>query len=191
MMVMNGQGISQWWSQLVKESQNVSSLKDFVAQSRALVKGTTSLDLDRDILGWIDGEFALGIIPVTSGSLGDLGLGGVLLLETTDRLTATNTLNNLKTQIPPFFQLKETDNQGVSLTEWKTIQGQTALSYGWPNNNLVLLSFGASLNPLLTTQPQNTLTQSPDFQRPDHYPKKTVVISILILLRLRLPLKKQ
>lgn len=165
LIFVNGQGIGQWWSQLVNQSQNLPSVKSFVDESREFVKNTTNLDLDRDILNWMNGEFALGIIPTDSGVFGSLGMSSILMFETSDRFTASNTLDNLKNRIPPFIQPQQSAIKGISVNEWKTIQGQTAFSYGWSNNNLLLLSLGSSLTNVISIQPQNSLAQSPDFQR--------------------------
>ena len=165
LMFVNGQGISQWWSLLVQQSQKSSSLKSFLDENRLIVKNMTNLDLDRDILNWMDGEFALGIITADSGTFGDLGIGGILALETSDRTTANNTLDTLKTQIPPFLQFQQTDIQGINISEWKTFQNQSILSYGWRNNNVLLVSFGSTLNKMIETQPNNSLAQSPNFQK--------------------------
>ena len=164
LIFVNGQGISQWWSLFVQQSQKSSSLQSWLDENRAMVKNMTNLDLDRDIFGWMDGEFALGIITADSGTLGDLGIGGILALETSDRITANSTLDTLKTQIPPFLQFQQIDIQGINISEWKTFQNQSILSYGWRNNNLLLVSFGSTLNKMIEIQPNNSLAQSPNFQ---------------------------
>lgn len=163
LMFVNGQGISQWWSLLVQQSQKSSSLKSWLDENRTMVKNMTTLDLDRDILGWMDGEFALGIITADAGTVGDLGIGGILALETSDRITANNTLERLKTQIPAFVQFQQIDIQGISVSQGQTFQNQTAVSYGWRNDNLLLLSFGSPLTKMIETKPNNSLVQSPDF----------------------------
>ena len=163
LMFVNGQGISQWWSLLVQQAQKSSSLKSWLDENRAMVKNMTNLDLDRDILGWMDGEFALGIITADSGTVGDLGIGGILALETSDRTTANRTLDTLKTKIPAFVQFQQIDIQGISVSQGQTFQNQTAFSYGWRNDNLLLLSFGSPLNKMIETQSNNSLAQSPDF----------------------------
>jgi hypothetical protein len=111
----------------------------------------------------MDGEFALGIITADSGTLGDLGIGGILALETSDRTTANNTLERLKTQIPAFVQFQQIDIQGINVSQAQTFQNQTAFSYGWRNDNLLLLSVGSPLTKMIETQPNNSLAQSPDF----------------------------
>jgi hypothetical protein len=163
LIFVNGQGISQWWSLLVQQSQQSSSLKSWLDENRVMVKNMTNLDLHRDILGWMDGEFALGIITADSGTLGDLGIGGIVALETSDRTTANRTLDNLKTQIPAFVQFQQIDIQGISVSQAQTFQNQTAFSYGWRNDNLLLLSVGSPLTKVIETQPNNSLAQSPDF----------------------------
>jgi len=163
LIFVNGQGISQWWSLFVQQSQKSSSLKSWLDENRAMVKNMTNLDLDRDIFGWMDGEFALGIITADSGTLGDLGIGGILALETSDRTTANNTLERLKTQIPAFVQFQQIDIQGINVSQAQTFQNQTAFSYGWRNDNLLLLSVGSPLTKMIETQPNNSLAQSPDF----------------------------
>lgn len=87
------QGIDQIWSYLTTSPPH-SPLENLAGQVRQALK-TINLDADQDVFGWMDGELALGAVASEEGVLAPLGLGGVLVLETSDRTQAEDTLDKL------------------------------------------------------------------------------------------------
>ncbi len=162
---VNGQGISQSWNRLVTKSKNDPESKSFVNFVRETSNQQLSLNADKDIFSWMNGEYAAGLIPVKLGSVANLGMGGVILWQTSNPKTAQNTLNKLNSvgQKSGLVKIKKSKIGGKSVTEWKN-QQQVLLSHAWLNNNSLALSLGIPLTPILNTQSVNSLADSTKFK---------------------------
>ncbi len=168
LMVFNGADISQRWEQLVSQEDDIKPLAESLQQIRLAFSENTNLDLDRDVLGWMDGEFAMGIMPAQTGLLGDFGIGGLILLETGDRQTAENTIKKLEqltiTQLPPTIRPRQEEITGIAVTRWDSPDNKTAIAYGWLENNVLLITVGAAPTPLIDLQPNDSLAESGNFE---------------------------
>ncbi len=162
---INGQGIKNGWLNLVEQSQQEPQLQGFVSQIRQGFK-SANLDVDQDIFGWMDGEFALGILSFDRGGIANLGLGGMMIVETSDRPTAEQTVEKLNqiAQFTPFIQFNERRVGGTEIGEWKIPQQDTILSYGWINNQSLMLTSGISWEGVQEAQKRLSLPQSPNFK---------------------------
>ncbi len=126
-----------------------------------------NLDADQDVFGWMDGEFALGLIANDEGVLAPLGLGGVLMLETSDRPAAERMLAQLDTVVSgsnPPVNVEQRAIAGVEVTEWKDPQQGTLFGHGWLQSNLVFIAFGGPVVEAITREPQLPITANPRYQ---------------------------
>jgi hypothetical protein len=167
-LVVNGQGLAQSWSEWVKQAPPNSEWQSFLEQSRQIVLNNLNLDLDRDLIGWMDGELALAIVPTKNGFLGEWGVSGLVLLTTQNQSQAQSSVDHLDTQmrsvIPPFIQAQALEVKGLQLTEWRTLPtSQAVFAYGWLENNVFSLSLGDSLTSLVDVTPATSLAQNPQF----------------------------
>ncbi|HEY9874098.1 MAG TPA: DUF3352 domain-containing protein, partial [Candidatus Obscuribacterales bacterium] len=60
--LISGQGISGFWKAVVEQAKTNPQTQQGIDTARQQLK-TINLDLDKDIFGWMDGEFALAAIP--------------------------------------------------------------------------------------------------------------------------------
>ncbi|GAX36346.1 DUF3352 domain-containing protein [Nodularia sp. NIES-3585] len=162
--LMTGNGISRSWSAIVEQSQDYPEFNQIVQQVRGQLK-FVNIDLDTDVFGWMDQEFAFGAMPSNQGVLANLGFGGALVLETSDRSTATATLSKLdnlaKTQR---LNVAQRNIGGKDVTEWQ-IPGQGALlSHGWLNQDTVFLAVGGSVAEAIATNNTPKLDSSDTFK---------------------------
>ncbi|MFN5516246.1 MAG: DUF3352 domain-containing protein [Cyanobacteriota bacterium] len=166
--LLNGQGISQGWRQLAANAVQEPEVEAGLDQAREVVQSTLGLDLDQDLMDWLDGEFALALIPAPGGFSGDWGLSGVILLETSQgergRAVIPRLEQNLEQRVGLFLKSQSVPNGDDPLTEWRTLQGQTALAYGWLNAETFSIALGNSLAPLLAVNPKTSLAQSAAFK---------------------------
>lgn len=163
---VHSQGINQFWVQMLALAQDNANLEKVVNQIRQGL-GAINLDADRDVFEWMDGEFALGLIASDEGVLAPLGLGGVLLLETSDRPQAQKMLNQLDTIIAnsnPPVNVEQRTLAGIDVTEWKDPQQGTLFGHGWLTPNWVFIAFGESVVEVMTTEPSAPLLDNPRFQ---------------------------
>lgn len=164
--LIHTQGIERIWSEMLTLAEDDSDLNRLVRRVR---RGLNAIDLDadEDVFGWMDGEFALGLIASDEGVLAPLGLGGVLMLETGDRPAAERMLAQLDTVVSgsnPPVNIERRTIAGIEVTEWKDPQQGTLFGHGWLQSNLVFIAFGGPVVEAITSEPQLPLPANPRYQ---------------------------
>ncbi|MCL1475340.1 DUF3352 domain-containing protein [Argonema antarcticum] len=162
--LISGQGISRGWAAVVAESQKNSQLQQQLDQYRQQMKTSYNLDLDKDIFGWMDGEFALAAISSNQGFLAQFGFGGALVFKTSDRQTAEATLAKIDAIAQTnSITVAERNVQGKTVKEWKLPSQEILLGYGWLDNESVFVAVGSSLIDVMVTN-SNSLDGSESFK---------------------------
>ena len=139
-------GISTIWQTLVDFSEEDLGLKQTLEGMRTSTRWVTGLDLDKDIVGWMDGDFALGVIETKRASIPEMNLrlGMAIVLETSDRNTAENTLNvigsKLQQQAGITSQIKKVNKQ--KFTQWAIPYSNIDVSYSWLDKKNLLFTVG-------------------------------------------------
>ncbi|MEG3890133.1 DUF3352 domain-containing protein [Microcoleus sp. Z1_A1] len=163
--LVGGQGIDKIWSQATAEAQDSPEVDRGVQQVRDSFK-RLDLDADREVFGWMNGEFAIGAIGSDQGILSQLGMGAAMIFETSDRPAAEATLKKLDAiaKSNPTVSVAPRQVQGKEVTEWKIPQQGTLFGHGWLNENSVFVAFGGPLVDVITSTPPQPLSSSPSFQ---------------------------
>lgn len=163
----SGQGVGRIWSQLVAQSETDPQTKetvDLVRQSFGQIK----LDADR-VFGWMDGEFALGLVPSREGILASVGFGGALVVNTGDRAAAEETLETvgkvLQDAIPVPVNIAQKDVKGTQMTQWSVPQVSPGplLGYGWLDENSLIVALGGPIADAMLPTPATPLNTSEGF----------------------------
>lgn len=165
MALFNGGGISQIWSQLITQAKAEPMLMsglELMKQGLA----TTGLDADTEIFGWMDGEFAMVAIASNEGLLAQVGVGGAMVWETSDRSTATRFFEKLDAiaTTTPQVNLKQATLNGKQVTQWQILGLGTFLGHGWLDEQTVFIAAGEPIVELMTKGPSNPLDSSTSFQ---------------------------
>ncbi|MBW4571452.1 MAG: DUF3352 domain-containing protein [Tolypothrix carrinoi HA7290-LM1] len=162
--LINGQGISSWWSAVVEESKDYPEFKQVIEQARGQLKAV-NFDLDKDIFGWMNGEFGFAAIPSNQGILAQLGVGGAFVFDTSDRKTAESTfakLDNLaKTQK---INVAQRNIGGKDVTEWQIPQQSALLAHGWLDQDTVFLALGGPIGEAIAQPKTQSLDNSDNFK---------------------------
>ncbi|MEG4842675.1 DUF3352 domain-containing protein [Microcoleus sp. B9-D4] len=163
--LVGGKGLDQIWSQATAEAQDSPEVDRGVQQVRSSFK-RLDLDADRDVFGWMNGEFAIGAIGSDQGILSQLGMGAAMIFETSDRPAAEATLKKLDAiaKSNATVSVAPRQVQGKEVTEWKIPQQGTLFGHGWLNENSVFVAFGGPLVDVITSTPPQPLSSSPSFQ---------------------------
>jgi Protein of unknown function (DUF3352) len=145
--LFNGAHLSDYWKQGVEQAEKDPKVKSQIDQMRQATKTTADLDLDKDILGWMNGEFGIGLIPSDRGILAQSGFGSVMLFDTSDRKTAEATFAKLdeyvKKSSSGSIQIQQRDVQGKKVTEWNTPYG-SLFGHGWLDDDSVFVAIGGA-----------------------------------------------
>ncbi len=161
----NGKGLKGVWSAFVKQSETNPELNQALQQTRTQLQAI-NIDLDKDIFGWMDGEFALALIPANQGVLANTGFGAALVFDTSDRQTTEATfdkINNIaQNQLPISIQKGKVGDKDV--TKWE-FPGQGALvTQGWLDNDTVFMAVGDSVAQTVATPTNPSLKDSDPFK---------------------------
>jgi hypothetical protein len=167
-LLVNGRDLRQTWLQLVARTQTYPEVAEVVDQIRSGFK-QVRLEADR-VFGWMDGEFAIGLVPSQEGILAQTGFGGALVLETSDRATAAATLKQLndvvRTRLPLPLAVNETEFQGIAISEWSIPQlaPSALVSYGWLDDRSLFIALGGPLVKIMVPQPTPNLEGGETFR---------------------------
>jgi len=162
--LVSGQGISQTWQTLLQESKDYPEFNQAVEQARQQLK-FINIDLDKDIFGWMDGEFAFGAISSNEGLLANLGFGGALVFDTSDRKTAEATFAKLDTLAKvQSFNVTQTTIGGKNITQWQVPLQGTLFAHGWLDQNTVFLALGGPVATALADKKGQSLDNSDTFK---------------------------
>ena len=145
----------------------------------------TGLDLDQDLMPWMNGEFALALVsaPATSSASttpsatasppsaqsANSRAGLLLLNQTSDRKAAEQTFKQLdelmKTRYR--FQVSETQVGGKPATSWVSPFTALNVTHGWLDGDVAFLAIGADLASTLVPAPTKPLNDNTFFRQTD------------------------
>lgn len=168
-----GTNINQYWQNLVKVFNTQPELKDVLTNVRQIVTSSTSLDLDNDIIGWMDGEFSLFLYPTKGGFFNSIfpnaNVGYGIAIETSNRNAAETTLKKLENFLTSFsngeIAVKNRSHKGQSITSWEasTNSSQSLFAYSWVDNNTLIFTTGFGAITDLVPKPNVALTETYNF----------------------------
>ena len=162
--LVTGNGISQAWSAVVEQSKADPQTQQAFDTARQQLR-LVNLDLDKDIFGWMDGEFALAAIPSNQGILAPLGFGGALVFQTSDRKTAEATFNKLDAIAKGnSIAVAPRKIQGKTVTEWQIPQQGAFLGHGWIDENTMFVAIGGPIADVIANKPSQPLDNSTSFK---------------------------
>ncbi|MBD2677565.1 MULTISPECIES: DUF3352 domain-containing protein [Nostoc] len=162
--LVNGNGISRGWETVVEQSKDSPELKQALEQVRGQLK-FVNIDLDKDIFGWMNGEFALGAIPSNQGVLASVGFGGALVFDTSDRKTAEATFTKLDTLAKTQqINIAKRNIGGKDVTEWQIPQQGALLAHGWLDQDTVFVAVGGPIADAIADRKSESLDKSEAFK---------------------------
>ncbi|MBE9211226.1 DUF3352 domain-containing protein [Plectonema cf. radiosum LEGE 06105] len=171
---VNGEKLNQRWQTI---ANILSSQKEFEANLkmfRGFISSNTGLDFDRDIINWMDGEFAFFMFPTKGGFFKtinpNLNMGIGLAVETSNRTAAETTLKKLGDLIISVskgeVKITETNIKNQPITSWD-IDGDSAkslLAYSWVDNNTLIVTTGYGAIADLVPEPYVALPSTYNFK---------------------------
>jgi hypothetical protein len=169
-LLISGLNLYQSWQAITTQAKGNASSAQLIEQMRKFVKDGTKLDLDRDILQWMDGEFAIAAIPNDKGILANPGFGFVAIAQTSQPNAAKSTLEKLDQVaqtsagglLPKGVEIKSTQIGNQTVTTWEI--GNTAIATrGSINQDFVFWSMGNLVDTFLPS-PARNLPDSRPFQ---------------------------
>jgi hypothetical protein len=169
-LLISGINLQRSWQEITAQAKNNPSSAQATKQIRKAVKDATKLDLEKDILKWMTGEFAIAAIPSSQGLLKNPGFGLVVLVQTSDRNATMKMLTKLDDiaassssgVIPQGVEIKSKQLADKQLVTWN-IGNSTVASHGFIDDKLAFWAMG-DLSEVLIPAPSKKLLESSDFQ---------------------------
>ncbi len=169
LMMLSGGNLQHLWADYVLTSQGNPLSPITPEQLRSGVKSLTTLDLERDLLSWMKGEFSVSVIPNTpkEGSLEDFRAGFLLMVQTSDRPSAEKSLkqldNVMKNQYQ--FQIQPGKVAEKPVVNWIAPFGTLTATHGWLDDDVAFLALGAPITDKIVPKPNYTLASTATFQQ--------------------------
>lgn len=168
LMMLSGGNLQRLWQDYVQDAQSNQLAPLKPQELRAGVKSTTGLDLDRDLLNWMSGEFALSVVPsAATSSSQDFALSLILMVKASDRNKAEESFNLLDRVMRSRyqFQIKQTTVKDRSVVNWIAPYGTVTATHGWLDGNVAFLALGAPVADRIIPTPATTLASAAQFQK--------------------------
>ena len=168
LMMLSGGNLQRLWRDYVQDAQS-NPLAPLKPQDlRAGVKSITGLDLDRDLLSWMSGEFALSVVPSAPkpNDTGDFALSLVLMVKANNRTEAEESFGLLDRVMRSRyqFQIQQTKVKDREVVNWIAPYGTVTATHGWLDGNVAFLALGAPVADRIIGQPATTLASTAQFQ---------------------------
>ncbi|MCC5638335.1 DUF3352 domain-containing protein [Nostoc sp. CHAB 5844] len=168
LMMISGSNLQRFWGDYILTSQGNPLSPVSPEQLRSDVKSLTNLDLERDLLSWMKGEFAVSLIPNTpkNGTPGDFRAGLVFMIKASDRKLAETSLQKLDDVIKSQyqFQIQPGTVAGQAVTNWIGPFGTLTASHGWLDQDVAFLVLGAPVTDKIVPKPNSTLASNISYQ---------------------------
>jgi Protein of unknown function (DUF3352) len=169
LMMLSGGNLQRLWGDYVLTSQGNPLSPIAPEQLRGGIKSLTTLDLDKDLLSWMKGEFSLSVIPSTpkEGSPDNFRSGLVFMVQGSDRNLAEVSIKQLddvmRNQYQ--FQVQSAKVAGQPVVNWVSPYGTLTATHGWLDGDVAFLVVGAPVTDKILPKPNNTLASTIPFQQ--------------------------
>ncbi|NUN64786.1 DUF3352 domain-containing protein [Pseudanabaena biceps] len=175
--IISSRNLNRQWQWFIEESKLQPSYKIFVEGLRMVIPfllgGEIDIDIEKDFISWIDGEYALVGFPSPTSPFaqfgGDFTMG--LLLRTSKPDAANLALEKLTKYLQKQdLQVKKRQVGVIPLTSLEfadnTVAGKTqsVFAYGWRDRQTLLLTFGAATAAEFIPIPKEPLSKSAMFR---------------------------
>jgi hypothetical protein len=167
-LMFSGGSLAQFWQTY---SQTSTSQPDELANPNVLqqaIRSTTGLDAEKDLIPWMDGEFAMAAIASAEPSTDfeKPGAGLVVMVETSDRSAAEAALKKLDQvmQSRYGFRISEDTVKDQPVTRWDSRFGSVHVTRGWLDRDVVFLAFGSAIAETFMPEPDTSLADHSLYQ---------------------------
>ena len=170
LMMMSGGNLQRFWQDYIQgaESNPLTPFKP--EQIRSSVQKFTNLDLEKNLLSWMGGEFSLSLVPLpqensNSGENQPAAPGLIFMVKASDRAAAETTLQQLDQVMSNQnkFKVEKTIIGNKPVTNWIAPDRELTITQGWLDENVAFLALGGVTNTILP-QPKISLVQSDRFR---------------------------
>ncbi len=137
LVVMTGHAIAQSWQRNVDQIASEPDAAQGLQMMRQMFTAATQLDLDQDLIGWMEGEFAAVVLP-DSTHCQQCPVGGMLVLQTSQQEQAQTSLEQIDQLAQAYGVRVEQEEDQVVWSD--PFLGQPLIHRNWLEDFLVISS---------------------------------------------------
>jgi hypothetical protein len=166
LMMMSGGNLQRAWqdySQGVATNPLAPINPDWL---KTAIRNTTTLDLEQDLLPWMQGEFSLAMLPPAENNSSFFPVGVVLMVQASDRRAGEATLSKLDQVMSEQynFSVEQVQIGEQPMVKWTAQNGSVSVNHGWLDGNVAFISVLAPVAERIAPKPQTPLGMSQQFQ---------------------------
>ena len=161
-LMVSGGNLQRSWLNYVSTSKAnpLSPIKP--GELKKGFKSLTKLDLERDLLSWMKGEFSLSVIPTKTQEdsfTQDFRAAFVFMVRASDRSKAEKAFKKLDETVNGElrFRVKPGKVKNKPVVNWLGPAGTAVATHGWLNEDTVFFSVGAPLTEKFIPRPSRSL----------------------------------
>ena len=181
LMMASGLNLREFWASYAQGATAGSLLPFNPDNLRVAMQTTTGLDLDTDLLPWMEGEFAMAVVetPVSeppppdpeaedSETIGpvELPVGLAFLVSVNDRSAAEDALARLDQVMDDRyrFTVETVDLEGIPVIRWTSPFRSLVMNHGWLDGNTAFFTLGNGVAEMIVPNPHRSLAETRLFQ---------------------------
>ena len=172
----SGRDLAGLWRQIAASLALSEPTREFLQQARSTVSTFLGLDLDTELLGWMDKEIVLFFFPSAGGGSlrPEFNLETGIAIQTSDRATAQKALDALDAFVgssggaAQALSVTPTEINGLPAVSWQisahpgSPQPLSVFAHSWIAEDTVMFTSG--------TRAMAQLLNAPNFQSVERYP---------------------
>jgi hypothetical protein len=167
MVMVSGGNLQKFWRDY---SQGAATSPIAPIKPKELQEGvqsTVGMDLEKDFLAWMQGEFALALVTPPEGNQPTLPFSLLFMVKSSDRRAAETALKQLdQAMVSKYkFKVEEAKVGNQTVTNWSLPIGGPAISHGWLDGDVAFLSMGAPIVNVIMPKPTAALADSDLFKQ--------------------------
>ncbi|MEB3213510.1 MAG: DUF3352 domain-containing protein [Leptolyngbyaceae bacterium] len=142
LLMLSGSTLKTQWEVYSQRNEEEITEGLFAPQYlREMTQSQFGLDLDADLMGWMDGRFALALASTEPEGSNLAAPGLVFLVEASDRTLAQQTLSTLDKGVEAEYQLRVNEKQleGHPVVNWQRPAGSMSLTRGWLDDQIAFI----------------------------------------------------
>lgn len=171
LLMTSGGDLRQFWQNYTQGATAINLALPPVSPDwlQKALKSTINMDLEKDFLAWMDGEFALAMTGVPDGSPSGLPFNLLFMVQSSDRRATETTLKQLDQTLAEKYKFKveEAKVGDQSVTNWSLPTIGFAVTHGWLTDNVAFMALGSPNVPVVNDilpKPAASLVDSQPFK---------------------------
>ncbi|MEB3339692.1 DUF3352 domain-containing protein [Okeania sp.] len=163
LMMISGSNLKQMWSDYVKGAATnpIAPIKPEAV--RKTFKNATGMDLDKEFINWMGGEYSLSLLPTVKDNqqVEKFAAGFVFMVKASDRGAAEESLKKLDEGMKKRdFGVGKAFANGEPVVKWTSPFGGFTVLRGWLNGNVAFFTLGGLVESQILPEPKSSMVDS-------------------------------